>query len=63
MGNYTLREIGRMRYKALMAAKDSGVDLDDYIDGISKTALEIGKRKPYAMCYGGCMLQRHMRTD
>lgn len=53
MANDTLKQIERMRYKAIMAAKDSGVDLDEYIDGVSKTAMETGKRKPYAVCYGG----------
>lgn len=53
MGNDILKQIERMRYKAIMAAKDSGVDLDEYIDGVSKTAMETGKRKPYAVCYGG----------
>lgn len=52
MANDTLKQIERMRYKAIMAAKDSG-NLDEYIDGVSKTAMETGKRKPYAVCYGG----------
>ena len=48
-----LREISRNQYKAIMAAKESGVDLGEYIDGVSKTATRLGRTKPYAVCYGG----------
>lgn len=53
-----LREISRNQYKAIMAAKESGVDLDEYIEGVSKTSMEIGKTKPYAECYGGLYLTK-----